>query len=57
MKKQFRLSQKVKTVLFTLLGVGGAFIPRVHADSSDAVDHLLNKLEQKGVLTSTEADE
>ena len=33
------------------------FAPQVRAESDDAVDHLLNKLEQKGVLTSDEANE
>lgn len=51
------LKNKTKVSLAAAVSMSMAFAPQIHADSSDAVDHLLNKLEQKGVLTESEANE
>jgi hypothetical protein len=55
MRKPRQPNHSTKIVL--LAGAAGlmTLVPRVHADN--AVDNLLNKLEQKGVLTTDEADE
>lgn len=55
MRKPRQSNYTAKVTL--LAGAAGlmAMVPRMHADS--AVDNLLNKLEQKGVLTTDEADE
>jgi hypothetical protein len=57
MTKKLRLNDKIKTGLFTTIIASIAFAPQGRAESDDAVDHLLNKLQQKGVLTSDEANE
>jgi hypothetical protein len=57
MKKQLCLSRKIQIGLLAAIIASITIAPPVRAGSNDAVDHLLNKLEQKGVLTSGEADE
>lgn len=55
MKKQKKYHHKTKAALLAGAGALMALAPQVQADNS--VDSLLDKLEQKGVLTASEADE
>jgi hypothetical protein len=55
MAKHKQSNYKTRIALAAGVGAIMALAPRVHADNS--VDNLLNKLEQKGVLTTDEANE
>jgi hypothetical protein len=55
MKKTINRRRAAKTALFAGATVLAALVPQTQAESS--VDSLLNKLEQKGVLTVDEANE
>ncbi|HEX3625862.1 MAG TPA: putative porin [Verrucomicrobiae bacterium] len=58
MRKQKPQNHKTKLALFAGAGALMALTPQIQADNStDSVDRLLNKLQQKGVLTAGEADE
>ena len=56
MKKRKRTNRNIKIALVAGAGALMALATRVQADD-ESVDRLLNKLEQKGVLTSDEANE
>ena len=55
MKKTIKSHRAAKTALFTGATMLAALVPQTRAESS--VDSLLNKLEQKGVLTVNEANQ
>ncbi len=55
MRKSKKPTIKTKIALFAGAGALMAMTPGAHA--KDTVDSPLDKLEQKGVLTSSEADE
>jgi hypothetical protein len=55
MRKQKRTTIKTKIALFA--GASALMAMTPGAQAKDTVDSLLNKLEQKGVLTTSEADE
>ncbi|HXC35516.1 MAG TPA: putative porin [Candidatus Acidoferrales bacterium] len=58
MKKDKQPHHKTKVAFLAGASALIALVPQTHADNStDSVDRLLNKLEQKGVLTTSEADE
>src|ERR1039458_725570 len=55
MKKPIKSHRAAKTALFTGATMLAALVPQTRGESS--VDSLLNKLEQKGVLTVDEANQ
>ncbi|HEV2331211.1 MAG TPA: putative porin [Verrucomicrobiae bacterium] len=58
MKKNKKRNHKTKVAFLAGASALMALVPQTRADNStDSVDRLLNKLEQKGVLTADEANE